>query len=617
MDPLRGGPGDRFEIRTTVVGAGAPPIAVVPRLLDVVEASERGDRAEADGIIAAQAEGDQAVDGFVGVDALQRAEGDIALGRVGKRGETRLGIAEAGERGDGGVRQTVVLALGELGFVGGPLAGRGEDGRGGILRAEALEADDGLKADARVGIIQGIHEELDGHAFELRAAVGERAQGELADGGVLGEDDERGVGLGSDQLFVGEDRGDAGVDVLRSGLRDREDGRGELGLVAVDDLALSLEALDGGLRGELLHEVGVGELGDVDVDVGLHILGGDELHGAVRVVDRLFDFLAVLHDLLGQGLAFTQVLETAAAPVGEEEAGVAVDIEVGGARDLLEGLLLGHERGLEAGDRVAMQRAGRPVAGEEGFAEVAGEAGLAQVEAAGAGAAAVVGERMGDLVVEVLVQTGIAGVRQRGEVVEARVPALAIVGIVAGEEVQGRGDRDIADVTGHRGVDLELGAVRADAHDAATVECHPLLVAEADGAGVVAQEARAEVTDGDVEPAIDAHAGTVGGVVSAAGVFDAATEAVDEQGALGIIVGLTVAVLVLELREERRVDEVENAADVVAAAGALDLGVFDDLIGNAGALRVAGDQDAAHARGMAEGAVLIRRDVDVAIGGGR
>ena len=266
---------------------------------------------------------------------------------------------------------------------------------------------------------------------------------------------------------------------------------------------------------------------------------------------------------------------------------------------------------------MAVQRAGRPIAGEEGLAEITGEAGLAEVEAAGTGAAAVVGERMGDLVGEVLVKTRVAGVGQRGEVVEARVPALAVVGVVAGEEVEGRGDRDVADVAGHHGVVLELGAVGADAHDAAAVEGDALLVAEADGAVVVAQEAGAEVADGDVEPAVDAHAGAVGGVVGAAGVLDAAAEAVDEERALGIIVGLAVAVLVLELGEEGRVDEVEDAADEVAAAGALDLGVFDDLVGDAGALGVAGDQDAAHARDVAERAVLVRGDVDVAVGGGR
>ena len=141
--------------------------------------------------------------------------------------------------------------------------------------------------------------------------------------------------------------------MLGAGLRDREDGLAEPGLGAVDDLTLGLEALDGGLRGELLHEVGVGELGDVDVDVGLNVLGGDELDGAVRVVDRLLHFLAVLLDLLGLGLAVAEVVEAAAAPVGEEEARVAVDVEVRGAGDLLERLLLGHEGGLEGleGDR--------------------------------------------------------------------------------------------------------------------------------------------------------------------------------------------------------------------------------------------------------------------------
>ena len=465
--------------------------------------------------------------------------------------------------------------------------------------------------------VQGIDEELHRNAFELRAAVGERAQGELADGGVLGEVDERGVGLGADQLLIGEDRGDAGVDVLGSGPREREDGRSELGLVAVDNLALGLEALDGGLRGELLYQIGVGELGDVDVDVGLHILRGDELDRAVRIIDRLFDFLPVLHDLLGLGLAVAEVFETTAAPIGKEETGITVDVEVGRTGDLLEDILLGDERGFEAGDRVTMQRAGRPIAGEEGLAEVTRETWLAEVEAAGAGAAAVVGERMGNLVVEVLVQARIAGIGQRGEVVEARVPALAVVGVVAREEVEGRGDRDVADITGHLGVDLEFGAVRADAHHAAAVERHALLVAEADGAVVVADEARAEVADGDVEPAIDTHAGAVGGVVGAARVLDAAAEAIDEERALRGVVGFAVAVLILELGEEGRVNEIEDTADVMSAARALDLGVFDHLVGDASALGVASDQDTTHPWGMAEGAVLVRGHVEVAIGGGR
>ena len=55
----------------------------------------------------------------------------------------------------------------------------------------------------------------------------------------------------------------------------------------------------------------------------------------------------------------------------------------------------------------------------------------------------------------------------------------------------------------------------------------------------------------------------------------------------------------------------------MAAAGALDLGVFDHLVGHAGTLGVTGEEDATHARLMAERAVLVRGDVDVAVGGGR
>ena len=266
---------------------------------------------------------------------------------------------------------------------------------------------------------------------------------------------------------------------------------------------------------------------------------------------------------------------------------------------------------------MAIHRVGRPVASEEGFTEVAREAGLAQIEAAGAGTTAVIGEGMGDFVGEVLVKARVTGVGQRSEMVEAGVPALAVVGVIAGEEVEGRGDGDVADIAGHHGVVLELGTVRADTHDAAAIERHALLVAEADGTIIIANDTGTKVADGDVEPAVDTHAGSISGMVGTARVLDAATESVNEQLALRIIVGLTVAVLILELGEEGWVDEIEDPADEVAAARALDLGVFDHLVGHTGTLGVAGDQDTTHARGMAEGAVLVRGHVDVAVGGGR
>ena len=107
----------------------------------MVETGERRDGAEADGVVATQAERKEAIDSIVGVDALDGAEGDIALGRIGERGEAGLGVAETLERGDNGVRQAVVFAFAELRFVGRPLGGGGEHSRGSILRAEALKAE--------------------------------------------------------------------------------------------------------------------------------------------------------------------------------------------------------------------------------------------------------------------------------------------------------------------------------------------------------------------------------------------------------------------------------------------------------------------------------------------
>ena len=258
--------------------------------------------------------------------------------------------------------------------------------------------------------------------------------------------------------------------------------------------------------------------------------------------------------------------------------------------------------------------AGGPVAGQQGLVEGGREGGLGDPERARAGAAAVVGEGRRGLLGEVLVQAGIAVVGERGEVVEARVPALAVVGVVPGEQVEGGRDRDVAVVAGHLGVDLELGAVRTDAHDAAAVERDALAVAGADRAVVVAHESRAEVADGDVQPAVDAHAAAVGGVVGAAGMLDAAAESVDEQLAL---LGLAVAVLVAEHAEEGRMDEVEGAVDDVAAARTVDAGVLDHGVHDAVEVPVLGHEDAAHVLDVAEGAVLVGGDVEVSVVGGR
>ena len=119
----------------------------------MVETGERRDRAEAHGIVATQAEREEAIDSFVGVDTLDGAEGDVALGRIGERGEAGLGVTKTLECSDDGVREAVVFAFAELRLVGRPLGGGGEHRRSGILRAEALEADDGLETDARVGVV--------------------------------------------------------------------------------------------------------------------------------------------------------------------------------------------------------------------------------------------------------------------------------------------------------------------------------------------------------------------------------------------------------------------------------------------------------------------------------
>src|SRR5262249_27049921 len=94
-------------------------------------------------------------------------------------------------------------------------------------------------------------------------------------------------------------------------------------------------------------------------------------------------------------------------------------------------------------------------------------------------------------------------------VVEADVPAAAIVGVVAREQVHVRVDADGEDVARAPQDRLEAGAVGPNACDAA---------AHGNGGPVLGGggTGHAKIADGDVDPAVDAHGDAVGGVIAAA-----------------------------------------------------------------------------------------------------
>src|SRR4051812_8101280 len=89
---------------------------------------------------------------------------------------------------------------------------------------------------------------------------------------------------------------------------------------------------------------------------------------------------------------------------------------------------------------------------------------------------------------------------------QADVPAAAVVRVVAGEAVEPGVDRDLKNVARPARIDLQARSVRPNTDDPAAAELD-LLAVGAFGLN------EAEVADGEVEPAVDAQAHAVRGVV--------------------------------------------------------------------------------------------------------
>ena len=200
---------------------------------------------------------------------------------------------------------------------------------------------------------------------------------------------------------------------------------------------------------------------------------------------------------------------------------------------------------------------------------------------------------------------------------EADVPAAAVVGVAAGEAVEKGIERDVVDVARAGGVELEFGAVGPDARDAAAEQRDLGAV----GAGGVVES---KIADGDVDPAVDAHADAVRRMVGAAVVDRLGdADAPDEHG--GRAIGNAVAVGVIERGQvhagglsvgpEMRVQHVNAGADGEQTAGIVDLGERRVPVGDAIAVGVDEFDDAALAGAFAERAVEIDAGVNFALSG--
>src|SRR5262249_25783245 len=146
------------------------------------------------------------------------------------------------------------------------------------------------------------------------------------------------------------------------------------------------------------------------------------------------------------------------------------------------------------------------------------------------------------------------------------------------------------------GEDFQIGAVGADASDAA---------AHGDRAAILAAgQRRAVVADGDVDPAVQAHADAVGRVVAATLVDHVAGQPSDEDFGLS---GDALAAVAVDA-EKRRMQDPERAVLVDQAAWMVHLGEHGNFIDLAVAVLVDAAQHFAAARRAADRPLLVDGD---------
>ena len=230
--------------------------------------------------------------------------------------------------------------------------------------------------------------------------------------------------------------------------------------------------------------------------------------------------------------------EACSCPGGCVETAGGVDIDVSKAVGGEVVLLFLGKGGAVRRNAVDEDLAESPVTHERHVVVFFWPAGFLEEHGTSAGATADVNERGDDFVSEVFEQHGVAILSRLNVVDKTDIPAAAVVGIAAGVDVKQRVNGDIVNVAQTVGVDLELGAVRANAHNTAaehgehSVVCAFCLV-------------HAIVTDGDIDPAVNRHAHAIGSVVCATAlVVRLAADIGDKY--LGRAVGFAVFVLVLK-----------------------------------------------------------------------
>ena len=187
-----------------------------------------------------------------------------------------------------------------------------------------------------------------------------------------------------------------------------------------------------------------------------------------------------------------------------------------------------------------------PVGGERSVVPAGGQTGFVDPGGPASRAPTVVGQRLNNLVAEVLEEARVTVLRAPAKVVEANVPTAAVIGVVAREAFELRAQGYLQDITSTVGPGFQAAAVGAEPHHAPAAQ----LQASAVGAHGFHE---AKVADGRIQPTVDAQGQAVGPVVGRP-VFEGPADAAD-QGLL--LVGHAIPVFVDEHAHVGRVQQVE------------------------------------------------------------
>ena len=397
---------------------------------------------------------DQAIDGFSGVHFLQCGQRDLP-GWFGIDSiEADLCRPGFHQRLPGNVRDDFVVRINAI-FWRVVNRRRSHFEQAFSRLAKPGQANYGLQSDTRILVAQRLHKQGGVHSAGLAFTVGEGAKGPFADGFVERQPGDRLIYGFAGQLLEREQRGDASMQV------DRLVG-GEPGQAvdmpagtAFENLTLGVDPADGAVGNDVPEQVGVGRFGQVG-KLGRSFSGkGDQRNAAdVRAA----------------------VTVATVFPVADVHPRVAISVHVNGL-DLVKAVLRDVEGAFVRREAVNVNVLRGEITRVERVVEGVRKAGFVQPIAARTGATAVVSQRRHVLCGKVFIEARIAVVAQRDEVMQACVPALAIVGIVAREDIELWADGDVVNVAGVECVVFQFGPIGSHADHTAAAQMKRVAIA--------------------------------------------------------------------------------------------------------------------------------------------